>query len=82
LISDADIFKPDEVLNDEVVRRRLDFSEPVALFQIGTLHHYDGARSPQSIMAEYINAVAQHDGQWMVRTRPEIEPHVRRSGND
>jgi len=55
--SAADIFKPREILNDENVRRYLDFSEPIALFQLGTLHHYDGERSPQSIMQEYIEAL-------------------------
>lgn len=55
--SAADIFKPHEILNDEIVRRYLDFSEPIALFQLGTLHHYDGERSPQSIMQEYIDAL-------------------------
>jgi hypothetical protein len=53
----ADIFKPEQILNDEIVRKYLDFSEPIALFQLGTLHHYDGERSPQSIMAEYIDAL-------------------------
>ncbi|MBV8995929.1 MAG: SAM-dependent methyltransferase [Pseudonocardiales bacterium] len=55
--SAADIFNPRDLINDEVVRKQLDFSEPIALFQLGTLHHYDGARSPQSIMAEYIDAL-------------------------
>jgi SAM-dependent methyltransferase len=55
--SAADIFKPQEILNDEIVRRYLDFTEPIALFQLGTLHHYDGERSPQSIMQEYIDAL-------------------------
>lgn len=55
--SAADIFKPHQVINDEVVRRYLDFSEPIALFQLGTLHHYVGEPSPQSIMAEYIDAL-------------------------
>jgi hypothetical protein len=55
--SAADIFTPREIINDEVVRRHLDFSQPIALFQLGTLHHYDGERSPQSIMAEYIDAL-------------------------
>jgi hypothetical protein len=55
--SAADIFKPAEILNDDVVRKHLDFSEPIALFQIGTLPFYDGERSPQSIMAEYIDAL-------------------------
>ena len=56
--SAADIFNPRELLNDEVVRKQLNFDEPIALFQIGTLHHYDGERSPQSIMAEYVDALA------------------------
>ncbi len=55
--SAADIFTPHQVIDDDVVRRCLDFSEPIALFHIGTLHHYDGERSPQSIMAEYIDAL-------------------------
>jgi hypothetical protein len=55
--SAADIFNPRELLNDKVVRRQFDFSAPIALFQLGTLHHYDGERSPQSIMAEYIDAL-------------------------
>lgn len=55
--SAADIFKPHQILDDEIVRKYLDFSEPIALFQIGTLHHYDGERSPQSIMDEYIDAL-------------------------
>jgi hypothetical protein len=45
------------ILDDEVVRKHLDFSEPIALFHIATLHRYDGERSPQSIMAEYIDAL-------------------------
>jgi hypothetical protein len=55
--SAADIFKPHEVLNDKIVRKYFDFSQPIALFQLGTLHHYDGERSPQSIMAEYVDAL-------------------------
>jgi hypothetical protein len=55
--SAADIFTPREIINDEVVRRYLDFSQPIALFQLGTLHHYAGERNPQSIMAEYIDAL-------------------------
>ena len=55
--SAADIFNPSEVLNDETIRKHLDFSEPIALFQLGTLHHYDGEITPQSIMAEYVDAL-------------------------
>jgi SAM-dependent methyltransferase len=56
----ADIFKPDEVLSNEVVQTHLDFSQPIALFQLGTIHHYDdsGKPSPRAIMQEYIDALA------------------------
>jgi hypothetical protein len=54
--SAADIFKPREVLDDPTVRRYLDFDEPIALFQLGTLHHYLGKDAPE-IMAEYIDAL-------------------------
>jgi SAM-dependent methyltransferase len=53
----ADIFQPEEILKNEVVRHHLDFNEPIALFQLGTIHHYDGARSPQDIMQTYIDAL-------------------------
>jgi SAM-dependent methyltransferase len=55
--SPADIFEPQQVLGDEIVRKHLDFSQPIALFHLGTLHHYDGERTPASIMAEYIDAL-------------------------
>ncbi|MCI2418121.1 SAM-dependent methyltransferase [Saccharopolyspora sp. K220] len=55
--SPADIFEPARILQDDVVRSHLDFAEPIALFQLGTLHHYDGARPPADIMREYIDAL-------------------------
>lgn len=53
----ADIFTPRAVLDDPIVREHLDFTRPIALFQLGTLHHYDGQRSPGDIMDEYIQAL-------------------------
>ncbi|MGI9062711.1 MAG: SAM-dependent methyltransferase [Pseudonocardiaceae bacterium] len=55
--SAADIFQPREIVDDESVRTHLDFSQPIALFQLGTLHHYDGERSPADIMREYVDAL-------------------------
>ncbi|WP_246011552.1 SAM-dependent methyltransferase [Nocardia mexicana] len=52
----ADIFQPFEVLENKVVRSELDFDRPIALFQIGTIHHYlgeDGA----AMMQTYIDAL-------------------------
>jgi hypothetical protein len=56
-ITAADIFQPEQVLGDETVRSHLDFSKPLALLQVGTLHHYvanDGAE----LMRHYVDALA------------------------
>jgi len=52
----ADIFEPREVLENETVRKYLDFSEPIAFYQCGTMHHYTGERYVE-IMQEYIAAL-------------------------
>lgn len=51
----ADIFDAREVMEHELVHKYLDLSEPVALMQIGTLHHYDG--DVPALMQEYIDAL-------------------------
>jgi SAM-dependent methyltransferase len=55
-LTGADIFVPGEVLENPVVRRYLDFSEPIALYQCGTMHHYTGDHYAE-IMQEYIAAL-------------------------
>lgn len=55
--SAADIFNPQQVLEDEVVRRHLDFTQPIALFQMGTLHHYTGSDNLVDMMQNYIDAL-------------------------
>jgi SAM-dependent methyltransferase len=52
----ADIFQPSQVLKNEVVHKYLDFSEPIALYQCGTMHHYTGERYAE-IMREYVDAL-------------------------
>ncbi|KID29225.1 S-adenosyl methyltransferase [Prauserella sp. Am3] len=50
----ADIFNPAEVLDNETVRTHLDFDQPIALLQVGTLHHFEGpADGPAEIMRQY-----------------------------
>ncbi|RZT28170.1 S-adenosyl methyltransferase [Kribbella sp. VKM Ac-2569] len=56
LFVSADIFDPDEVLSLPEVREFLDFSEPMAVIQNGTLHHYIGTEGAQ-IMQKYVDAV-------------------------
>lgn len=57
---DADIFEPGRVLDDPLVRDKLDFSRPLALLQVGTLHHFDEAaqgRSAAEVVREYVAAL-------------------------
>lgn len=53
----ADIFRPDEVIENAQVLKYLELDEPVALFQIGTLHHYTGEPTPVEIMRGYVDAL-------------------------
>ncbi|RJO76369.1 hypothetical protein D5S18_08510 [Nocardia panacis] len=55
-IATADIFQPLEVLKEPTVREHLDFKKPIALFQIGTLHHYLG-EDAAALMQTYIDAL-------------------------
>ena len=41
---EAGIFEPGQVIDNDNVRKCLDFSEPIALLRKGTLRHYDGTR--------------------------------------
>ncbi|WP_329056222.1 SAM-dependent methyltransferase [Amycolatopsis sp. NBC_01488] len=52
----ADIFQPADVLDNEVVRRHLDFAQPLALLQVGTLHHYV-ADNGADLMRDYVAAL-------------------------
>jgi hypothetical protein len=53
---DADIFKPSTVLENEIIRASLDFSRPLVLLQVGTMHHVEGDHAPD-IMREYVDAL-------------------------
>lgn len=52
-MAEADIFKPSEVLDHQVVNRFLELDQPLALLHIGTLHHLEGDSAPD-VMREYI----------------------------
>ncbi|MBS2964903.1 SAM-dependent methyltransferase [Actinocrinis puniceicyclus] len=56
-IIEADIFEPATVLAHETVRQRIDFSRPLALLHVGTLHHLEGD-SGAIVMKQYIDALA------------------------
>lgn len=52
----ADIFEPQDVLQNPTVRKYLDFTKPIGLLQVGTLHHYT-ADNGDELMKEYIDAL-------------------------
>jgi SAM-dependent methyltransferase len=55
---DADIFQPREIIDNEEIRRYIDFGQPLALLQVGTMHHDRGPRNePAAIMREYAEAL-------------------------
>ena len=54
----ANIFDPASVVGHPDIRKFLNFDEPIVLIHNGTIHHYDDpARSPQSIMEEFVAAL-------------------------
>jgi SAM-dependent methyltransferase len=52
----ADIFQPRSVLENQVVRTSLDFTQPMVMLQVGTMHHVEGDQAP-AIMREYVDAL-------------------------
>ena len=54
---EADIFRPREVVEHALVRRSLDFDEPIVLLHVGTLHHLEGDGGP-ALMQQYVDALA------------------------
>lgn len=81
---DADIFKPSTVLENEFIRAHLDFSRPLVLLQVGTMHHVEGDHAPD-IMREYIDALPS--GSYVVFSHfldpetPELSPIARKIEN-
>jgi S-adenosyl methyltransferase len=54
----GDIFDPRSILDNDLVGTHLDFTQPIALFCLATLHHHKGERhEPAQIMREYIEAL-------------------------
>ncbi|MEU8543828.1 SAM-dependent methyltransferase [Streptomyces sp. NPDC048717] len=59
VIVSEDIFDPERLLRNSVVRSRLDWNAPIALLQLGTLHHYnaEAVRPRKDIMRAYVEAL-------------------------
>ncbi|MBN6042243.1 SAM-dependent methyltransferase [Amycolatopsis sp. 195334CR] len=74
----ADIFDPPAVLQNDTVRRHLDFERPLGLLQVATMHHHDADKglAPAEVMRQYIEALPS--GSYVVFSHffdPEDEAH-------
>ncbi|HEX5205002.1 SAM-dependent methyltransferase [Paractinoplanes rhizophilus] len=54
----ADIREPEQILQHEVVREHLDFSQPIALLMLSILHHLHDHEDPGAIAATLRDALA------------------------
>ncbi|GAA2820770.1 SAM-dependent methyltransferase [Saccharopolyspora taberi] len=54
----GDLTDPGELLSESVLGRILDLSEPIALYQIGILHHFADIDRLRAIMRTYVDALA------------------------
>jgi hypothetical protein len=55
--AEADFRHPDQVLRHETVRKYVDFTQPLAVYHIGTVQYVSDARDPGAIIAGYVDAI-------------------------
>jgi SAM-dependent methyltransferase len=53
---EADVFTPEAVLTNPTVVRHIDFTSPLVLLQVGTLHHLEGDHV-RDVMRQYVDAL-------------------------
>ena len=53
----VDIFDPDEVLTDATVTEHLDWSRPMVLLHVASMHFCDDENDPAAVMRSYIDAL-------------------------
>jgi len=77
----ADIFKPHEVLTHPLVQKYIDFTRPLAVLQVGTLHHYTPDNGAE-LMKEYVDALPSGSfvaiSHFLDPRTPEYSPLARR----
>ncbi|MEV0263421.1 SAM-dependent methyltransferase [Streptomyces sp. NPDC050617] len=72
----ADVREPETILEHPVIRRLIDFDEPVALLLVAVLHFVTDAEDPAGIVATLGEALP--DGSYLVLTHGtgDFHPHV------
>ncbi|SDK77304.1 S-adenosyl methyltransferase [Actinopolyspora mzabensis] len=80
-IVDADIYKPEQVYNHDVVARNIDFEQPVGLLHISTIHHYPDDDYAE-LMRRYIEPLPSGSfvavSHFLDPQTPELSPLARR----
>ncbi|MGJ7909036.1 SAM-dependent methyltransferase [Actinopolyspora sp. H202] len=80
-IVDADIYKPEQIYNHEVVARNIDFEQPVGLLHISTIHHYPDDDYVE-LMRRYIEPLPSGSfvavSHFLDPQTPELSPLARR----
>lgn len=56
-MAEADFRRPRQVVEHPTVAKYIDFGQPVALYQAGTMRYVSDERDPEAIMAGYIDAL-------------------------
>ncbi|GAB3549972.1 hypothetical protein J2S53_001241 [Actinopolyspora lacussalsi] len=83
-IVDADIYKPEQVYNHEVVTRNIDFDQPVGLLHISTIHHYPDDDFVE-LMRRYVEPLPSGSfvavSHFLDPRTPELSPLARRLEN-
>jgi hypothetical protein len=57
LVVDADLTRPEQVLDDPRVTRFLDFSKPIGLLLVAVFHFVPDEKRPADIVAKYLSAL-------------------------
>ncbi|MFI7443703.1 SAM-dependent methyltransferase [Nonomuraea indica] len=76
----GDLRRPEEILADPIVRRELDFSQPVAVLMLAILHFVPDSDDPAGIVATIRDALAPGShiviSHVAVDDRPQVAPDV------
>jgi SAM-dependent methyltransferase len=57
-MADVNITRPKRVFANPIITKHLDFSQPLALLHVTTLHHFPDSFDPWQAMAEFIDRLA------------------------
>jgi hypothetical protein len=65
-MAEADMRQPRQVMENATVAKYIDFTQPVAFFLVGVIHHVSDRRDPAGIVAGYVDAAPS--GSYFVMT--------------